>query len=343
LGLAGAFAGITNDAVLFAGGANFPKAPPWQGGEKAFSNKVHLLRKTSDGSVEWSASIGALARPLSYGVSISTPRGVVLIGGCDASRCYADVYRAALEASGSIRMENLPPLPHPLAFATGAVLDNKIYIAGGQNSVDHAVATDRVYRLDLSKEGSPQFAWEEIAPLPKARVLALGAATSDGLYVFSGRRIEAGKPTELLTDAYRFDPGTNAWESLPSIPHCAMAGSAITLPSGKILLLGGDSGEAFIEAEKLRFAIESAADSQEKESLREKLVEASVNHPGFAATIIEFDPSTRTYRDLGALPKPAPVTAPALLWNNNILLLSGEIRAAVRSPKCWLGMREAQQ
>jgi sialidase-1 len=342
LGLAGAFAGINNAAVLFAGGANFPKAPPWQGGEKAFANQIHLLRTTTDGGFEWHANIGTLARPVAYGVSISAPRGVIFIGGCDASRCYADVYRASLGAGGSIRMENLPSLPQPLAFATGTLVGNAIYIAGGQNSVDHAVATDHVYRLDLAKEGSPQFAWEELPRLPKARVLALSAATREGFYVFSGRRIEAGESTELLTDAYHFDPRTNRWESLPSIPRCAMAGSAITLPSGKILLLGGDSGEAFLQAEKLRFAIDSATDSQEKQSLHAKLVEASVKHPGFAGTIVEFDPSTRIYRDLGALPKPAPVTAPAMLWNSRILLLSGEIRAAVRSPNCWLGNRESE-
>jgi len=337
LGEAGAYAGISGGAVLFAGGANFPKAPPWQGGEKVFSGSIHRLRKTPDGKLEWRANIGTLPRALAYGVSVSTDRGVILIGGCDASRCYAEVYRACVDSKGELQMDNLPPLPQPLAFATGALLGDAICIAGGQNTIDRAIAGDRAYRLDLAKEGSPDFHWEELPPLPKARVLAASAARADGFYVFSGRRIEPGKPTELLRDAYRFDPRTNAWETLPSTPHCMMAGSAIASSDGKIILLGGDTGEAFAQAEQIRRAIDRATDSSEQQALREKLIEASANHPGFAGSIVEFDPIARSYKTIGSLPAPAPVTAPALLWDNNVVLLSGEIRAAVRSPKVWLG------
>jgi hypothetical protein len=122
-----------------------------------------------------------------------------------------------------------------------------------------------------------------------------------------------------------------------------MAGSAIASADGKIVLLGGDTGEAFMQAEQIRFAIDRATDSSEQQTFRERLIAASKNHPGFAGTIVEFDPITRLYKTLGSLPAPAPVTAPALLWDNNIVLLSGEIRAAVRSPKVWLGTTEARR
>jgi len=46
---------------------------------------------------------------------------------------------------------------------------------------------------------------------------------------------------------------------------------------------------------------------------------------------------TQTYREIGKLPAPAPVTAACVRRNDDILILSGEIRAGVRSPKCWLG------
>ena len=89
LGLAGPIVGQTNGAILFAGGANFPDAPPWKGGKKTFSSRVHVLG--TDG--KWITDAGKLPRPIGYGVSITTDRGVIVIGGCDATQCYADVQR----------------------------------------------------------------------------------------------------------------------------------------------------------------------------------------------------------------------------------------------------------
>src|SRR5215510_4111928 len=67
LGVAGAFAGVANDSLLVAGGANFPDAPPWKGGKKTWYDTVYLLPETNS---EWKV-IGKLPRPLGYGVSIT--------------------------------------------------------------------------------------------------------------------------------------------------------------------------------------------------------------------------------------------------------------------------------
>src|SRR5438128_828532 len=48
VGVAGPFVGVFNDALIVAGGANFPEAPPWRGGKKTWHDAVYVLRKTSD-------------------------------------------------------------------------------------------------------------------------------------------------------------------------------------------------------------------------------------------------------------------------------------------------------
>ena len=50
LGVAGAFAGVSGDALLVAGGANFPGKKPWEGGSKVWHREVFVLEKP-DG--EW--------------------------------------------------------------------------------------------------------------------------------------------------------------------------------------------------------------------------------------------------------------------------------------------------
>ncbi len=103
LGLAGPIVGQTNGAILFAGGANFPDAPPWKGGKKTFSSRVHVLG--TDG--KWITDAGKLPRPIGYGVSITTDRGVIVVGGCDATQCYADVQRLTWSASGGLKTAGL--------------------------------------------------------------------------------------------------------------------------------------------------------------------------------------------------------------------------------------------
>lgn len=49
VGVAGPFVGISDDALIVAGGANFPDAPPWQGGKKMWHDKIHVLEKDKSG------------------------------------------------------------------------------------------------------------------------------------------------------------------------------------------------------------------------------------------------------------------------------------------------------
>ncbi len=80
LGVAGPFVGVHNDALIVAGGANFPQ-PVWEN-EKVWHDRIHVLTKTDDG-YPWKSG-GTLPRPIAYGAAVSTPDGVVCMGGNDA-------------------------------------------------------------------------------------------------------------------------------------------------------------------------------------------------------------------------------------------------------------------
>jgi len=51
-GVAGVFAGVSGNALLVAGGANFPGQPPWEGGQKKWNNEVYVLSVTGQYPLE---------------------------------------------------------------------------------------------------------------------------------------------------------------------------------------------------------------------------------------------------------------------------------------------------
>ena len=77
LGVAGPLAGIHHDALIVAGGANFPR-PVWQS-EKVWRDSLYVLELDSP-EPAW-IQAGNLPRPLAYGAAVSTPDGIVCMGG----------------------------------------------------------------------------------------------------------------------------------------------------------------------------------------------------------------------------------------------------------------------
>ncbi|WP_432800208.1 sodium:solute symporter family transporter [Poriferisphaera sp. WC338] len=349
VGVASPFVGIHNDALIVAGGANFPEASPWNGGKKVWTDAIHVMTSDDKGTKIWRANVGKLPHPVAYGVSITTEDGVLMIGGSDQSQCYSDVLQVSWDGQHGIMITQLPPMPRPLAFATGACVGDTVYVAGGQVATSSAEASSHFFSLDLSKQGSDEFAWKEEATWPgPPRVLAVSAVQNEGkgksFYLFSGRNVQPGSATELLSDAYRFDHKEKTWEKLPDIipdgeseALCMMAATALNTGTYGIYLMGGDHGEEFMVLEGLNKKIAEEQDHVRKAVLQKELVDRLENHGGFAGTILAFNTVTKTYARMGKLPSPSPVTMQVVRWGDKIVIPSGEVRPGVRSPNVWSG------
>ena len=86
-GFAGAFAGISNGHLLAGGGANFPDGVmPWDGGKKVWHDRVFALDLRAR-DAGW-REVGKLPAPNGYGVSLTVPEGVLIIGGGNATRHF---------------------------------------------------------------------------------------------------------------------------------------------------------------------------------------------------------------------------------------------------------------
>jgi N-acetylneuraminic acid mutarotase len=239
-GFAGSFAGVSNGVLLFGGGANFPgRKLQWQGGTKVWYDTVFALDRP-DG--KWTAA-GKLPRPLGYGVSVTYAGDVVCVGGSDARRHYADAFRLSWRG-GTIITTPLPPLPHPVANACGALVGDRLYIAGGQERPDSKQALHAVYCIDLAA-APPQ--WQEVEPWPgDGRMLAVAAGVSGSLFIAGGTGLVStadGKvQRRYLKDAYRYDRATG-WRRIADLPYPVVAApSPAPADDSGFYILGGDDG-----------------------------------------------------------------------------------------------------
>jgi N-acetylneuraminate epimerase len=306
LGLAGSFAGVSGGALLVAGGANFPHQMPWQGGKKAYYDTVWALAAPNG---RW-ANAGKLPRPLGYGVSVSHQNTVICVGGSDATQHYAETLR--LRWSGTaLAIDSLPALPIPLANMSGALAGHVLYVAGGTSIPGEQSASSRFFALDLEAQPS---AWRELEPVPgPPRLLAVPAAQNDAFHLFGGVALapnaEGTVGRVFLREALSYRPG-RGWKRLADLPRPSVAApSPAPFVAGKLLLLAGDDG--------------SRAGFKPPDM-----------HPGFASTILAYDPAADVWSEAGEVPAPR-ATACCVEWDRSFVVPSGEMRPGIRSPEIW--------
>lgn len=304
-GFAGAFAGVSHGALLFAGGANFPGRKPWEGGQKVWYDQVYVL-DAPGGS--WKAA-GTLPRPLGYGVSVTFGQGVVCVGGGDAKANTAEAFRLEWR-EGALVTTRLPSLPMPLANASGALVGSRLYLAGGQERPDSRETLRRVWTIDLAAAAP---GWTEVDPWPgPARMLAAAAGSDGAFWIAGGVDLVTtgdGPPVrKYLKDAYRYDPG-RGWTKVADLPDPVTAPpSPAPADAGGFLILGGDDGA--------------------------QVGAAPTAHRGFRQQILRYDLASKTWQTAGTLPAPR-VTTPCVPWGTSWVVPSGEIRPGVRSPEVW--------
>lgn len=247
-GLAGVFAGWIGDCLVVAGGANFPDGTPEQGGRKQWYDAVYLYNQQSG----WRTFPTALPCAVAYGVSVTLPSGVLCIGGCDADRCMDEVFLLSIE-DGEPRITAWPSLPVPLANASGCMVGGKVYVAGGNESMQAAKASSHFFVLDPA---NPRAGWRELSSWPgPARGYAVCAAQSDGMdncfYLFSGRDYDGEGPWTIHRDGYRYNPRLGAWNKLDN-DFPVMAGTAASFGTNHILFFGGKTEDPTCSDNALR-------------------------------------------------------------------------------------------
>lgn len=306
LGVAGAFAGVSGDALIVAGGANFPGKPPWENGIKKWHDEIYVLPY---GATNWLTG-SKLPHPLGYGVSLNFDDGVLCIGGNDAERHHREVFLLRWRDGRVLVETNFPALPEPLANACGAICMGQVYIIGGETTPGATRAMASAWRLNPKAQDA---SWIRLPDCPgPGRTLAVAGASGNQVYVAGGVALSAGadgKPVRrYLSGTYVLTHGGHAWETrkdLP-IPLAAVPGPIQHVANGWFALFGGDDGSHYG-------------------------FQPPNHHPGFSLNILLWHPERELFHIAGQL-KLSCVTTRAVLWRDEIIVPGGEVRPGVRSP-----------
>ncbi|MDP4710654.1 MAG: sodium/solute symporter [Saprospiraceae bacterium] len=339
MGYAGMFAGKHEGVIILAGGANFPDQPPWAGGKKKWWDVVFVGKKGKN-AWEWlNTGDFSLPKPLAYGASVSTPRGVLLLGGENEQGAQQDVTLIKWNPSTSkLETEILPQLPWPMSYLSATLINQTVYLAGQTANQ----ANGLFLSMDLSK-AQPE--WQSLASWPgpprtNAGLIAQSDGKSRKIYLFGGRNKAPNGVSDVFTDMYCFDPEKQQWQAstplvLPggqSFPLSAF--SAFAIGSGHILVMGGVPPEPFNTLEKIGAILsgESTNGNLDRSALLATRDSMLTHHRGFSSSVYAYHTITQTWTKLEDAGAPLPVNAVFVPFEHSGLLVSGETTPGRRSP-----------
>lgn len=248
VGLKGMVAGVTGDRIVLAGGSNFP-VPRSAGGRKTFHRTGWTQPVSARGDGTWTPLGNVLPRALAEGASVTTPHGLVSVGGDGGAGMLADVLLLAWdEARGALDVRTLPPLPRALGSAAAAWHEGKLYVVGGDDGRGGTQVFASLALAAALREGAA--AWELLPTWPGPRrfgAALVPLAFPDGKtrLVLAGGKIGTPGPAtqaDYLDDAFAFEPAAQTWSTLPALPRRALLAAAFSPTPGRLVVAGGSDG-----------------------------------------------------------------------------------------------------
>jgi len=331
LGVAGPVTGIHKGMLFVGGGANFPDAMPWQGGIKKYHTVIHVYA-AQHSKLKFLAKSFSLPHSIAYAASCNTPTGVFYAGG-ESEKGISDKVWLMMwdDKTEVILFKTLPALPFPVSNTAAILIDNTVYLAGGETAVNTSA---QFLSLNL---GNTSAGWKKLADIPQPVSYTVMTAalnkTGDKIYLCGGRMKNSNGISALYNNVFVYDVITNKWEEKKSMPYALSAGTGIMHDEKNILLFGGDKGTVFNETEKLIAAINAEKDTAKKIELVQQKNKLQSEHPGFSKEVLLYNIKDDTWKIIGTIPFDTPVTTTAVQWRSGVFIPSGEIRAGVRSPK----------
>ena len=323
-GVSACYAGILDGELVMAGGCNFPGLPPRLGGAKKYYDGIYAARRGDD-TLVW-RRIGDLPLPAAYGVSVTTPEGIVCIGGNNAEGQIDCVFRIRMQGGEAV-LDPLPQLPAGIDNFTGAFAGRRIFIAGGAYA---GKASRKALFLDLDDldkgwQSLPDF----LGPRRTQSVSAL--FEKDGKYTFYLWGGFAGAtdddPVTLSVDGLKYETATGRWTPVAG-PKDA-DGVEISLGGGAAAVLGGDKVVATGGVDKDIFY-----------NALIKLPEGYFEHDPswyrFGRNILVYDTKADRWTVAATTPETARAGAVLVGDGRTFANICGELMPGVRSPQVTL-------
>jgi len=131
-------------------------------------------------------------------------------------------------------------VPEPSEEYTNVVLNNKLYLIGGNAAVftpgARATHPARVLEYDLAAD-----TWTQHKQAPFFADHMSAAAFNGKIYVFGGTgAMRQEDPNMTLNTSWEYDPAADTWKALAAMPSKRTAAAAVEF-GGKIYLIGGST------------------------------------------------------------------------------------------------------
>jgi N-acetylneuraminic acid mutarotase len=183
---------------------------------------------------------------------------------------------------------------------TNTVLDNKLYLIGGNAAVLMPGARPshpaRVLVYDLAKN-----TWEQKKGVPFYADHMTAAAYNHKIYVFGGTgAMTQEAPNATLDTAWEYDPAADSWKALAKLPEKRTAGAAAEF-GGKIYFFGGSADLTGPDGKNITAGI-------------------------VVGTNESYDPATNKWESHKAMPTPRNHPAIGVI-NGKIYLIGGRLAA----------------
>ncbi len=340
-GFAGAINGFYNEALIVAGGANFPDKMPWEQGKKHYSKQIQVLQKLG-GNWQWNSHVKVeLPEAIAYCGNTVTPLGIVYAGGENEQGLSNKAYLLKWDpTTHKITTKNLPNLPIAVSNLGLTSIGNTVYAVGGDELTN---SVNQFLYIDL-KSTEPK--WITLPHLPVALANAVVVAQYKGnemfVYVIGGRSKNKNGISDLHHSTFAFDTKLRSWKSLASISNGKnttnlSAAAGIAMGKNHILIPGSDDGKVFHQIELYLHQISLAKTEADRAILIAKKNELVIQHKGFNKGVLWYNTLTNKWIKISELPFLAPVTTTATKYGNLIILSNGEIKPGIRTPYIMLG------
>jgi len=343
-GVARAYCGEHNGMVLLAGGSNFAEKPLADGGRKTYQVTIYGCSSETNG---W-RPVGELPTPMGEGVAVSTPRGIVCVGGAEGrfgetatAKAFLMTWDAALRKVG---FAPLPAFPYPVKMAAAAARGNRVYVAGGWRGKP-AASDVWTINLDAGKDSG----WEPLTPLPVKREQPVAAIQNTSqqrtaLFVVGGMVSGEDGVQTALEDGYFYDLAQGARGKWVQIAPARVKGgetvwpmigaSALATGDQHILFFGGSNREVWNDQIRKNAALTGEALA----AFRNDYFRRPAGAFNFSRRVLAYHTVTDRWFELGDLPF-APRCGAAVVRRScgTVLVASGEVGPGVRTPDCAVG------
>jgi N-acetylneuraminic acid mutarotase len=167
-----------------------------------------------------------------FAAAVNFKNRIMVMSGNDES-CFShknvEMYDPDLE-----QWVDVAPLTQDRSVPTACVCNDKVYVLGGQSS-SCSRTLNTVERYD-EKENK----WEFVAPMSRTRLRAVSFSLNGKVYVCGGSPDISNRHTDCHNDCEMYDPDTNTWTQMASMPISVTYASA-AVRNGKAYVGGGSS------------------------------------------------------------------------------------------------------